>query len=198
MRTGCRRKVRILDNRDVGLHQSLNFFVLLESKLQINVVFQGSEPGSRLDFFLSRGGKSGLHMAAGSGVSRSNVGRRRRRGDPTESATENIPPRDSRGKGEKAGQEPTVVGGDIGVQGKPPAEQDQIREKFPIGNPVRDARRPASFDSRVGRLDKWLPLPIRLSGSGKTEFGLSAHSSICSRIGTELVVQKTTSSRKTP
>ena len=119
-------------------------------------------------------------MAAGSDVSRSFVGRCRRRGDPTESATENIPPRILRGKGEKAGQEPTVAGGDIGVQGKPPAEQDQIREEFPIGLSVRDTRRPASFDSRVGRLDKWLPLSTRLSASGKTEFGLSAHSKICS------------------
>jgi len=143
-----------------------------------------SEPGSRSDSALSiRRGKSGLQMAAGSGVYRSYVGRQRRRGDPTESATENKPPREtslaiepgpfyrsiiSRGKGEKAGQEPTVPDGDIGVHGKPPAEQDQVREEC-----SQATRRPVSFDSRVGRLDKWLP-PSTLSG--KTEFGLSAHS----------------------
>ncbi len=129
-----------------------------------------SEPGSRSDF--GRGGKSGLHMAAGSGV---RFGECRRRGDPTESATENIPPRVSRGKGEKAGQEPTVPGGDIGMQGKPPAEQDQVREKSRTDT-RSGARRPVSFDSRVGRSDKWLPLPPR---AGKTEFGLSAHSAFC-------------------
>ncbi len=74
----------------------------------------------------------------------------------------------SRGKGEKAGQEPTVPDGDIGVHGKPPAEQDQVREES-----LWDARRPVSSYSRVGRLDKWLP-PSDLPG--KTEFGLSAHS----------------------
>ena len=144
-----------------------------------------SEPGSRPDSAnLNRGGKSELHMAAGSDVCRFRIGRQRRRGDPTESATENIPPREmcvyrgpdlvresifSRGKGEKAGQEPTVPDGDIGVHGKPPAEQDQVREER-----SRATRRPASSDSRVGRLDKWLP-PFR-HGGGKTEFGLSAHS----------------------
>ncbi len=129
-----------------------------------------SEPGNRSDS--RRRGKSELHMAAGSDVFRFYIGRQRRRGDPTESATENIPPRVSRGKGEKAGQEPTVLDGDTGVQGKPPAEQDQIWEKR-----SRAARQPVSFDSRVGRLDKWLPPPTL---SGKTEFGLSAHSVFCS------------------
>ena len=76
--------------------------------------------------------------------------------------------RTSRGKGEKVGQEPTVPDGDIGVHGKPPAEQDQIWEECSFA-----ARRPVSFDSRVGRLDKWLPLPLNAE---KTEFGLSAHS----------------------
>ncbi len=130
-----------------------------------------SEPGSRSD--PGRGGKSGLQMAAGSGI---HFGVCRRRGDPTESATENIPPRFNsldRGKGEKAGQEPTVPGGDIGMHGKPPAEQDQVREKC-----LRAVRRPVSFDSRVGRLDKWLPLPVHRCGPEKTEFGLSAHSDI--------------------
>jgi len=109
-------------------------------------------------------------MAAGSDVFRHDIGRQRRRGDPTESATENIPPVHVSwmSKGEKAGQEPTVPDGDIGVHGKPPAEQDQVREER-----FRATRRPVSSDSRVGRLDKWLP-PSTLSG--KTEFGLSAHS----------------------
>ena len=128
-----------------------------------------SEPGSRFDSaLLSRRGKSELHMAAGSDVSRIRFGMQRRRGDPTESATENIPPRLKRGKGEKARQELTVHDGDTMVHGKPPAEQDQIWEES-----LRDTRRPVSSDSRVGRLDKWLPLP---NFSGKTEFGLSAHS----------------------
>ncbi len=131
-----------------------------------------SEPGSRLGSILSNGeGKSELHMAAGSAVSRFYIGEQWRRGDPTESATENIPPRFNllnRGKGEKVGQEPTVPGGDIGVHGKPPAEQDQIWEECSFA-----ARRPVSFNSRVGRLDKWLPLPLKAE---KTEFGLSAHS----------------------
>ncbi len=146
-----------------------------------------SEPGSRSDSTKSNGeGKSELHMAAGSDVY---VVGYWRRGDPTESATENIPPREimmfpaeviqigsifSRGKGEKVGQEPTVLDGDIGVHGKPPAEQDQIREKLLDGFlSVPDANRPGSSDSRVGRLDKWLPLlrykrrkdRIRLIGS---------------------------------
>ena len=118
-------------------------------------------------------------MAAGSDVFRFRFGRQRRRGDPTESATENIPPRVSRGKGEKVGQEPTVPGGDIGMHGKPPAEQDQVWEKRSMA-----ARQPVSPDSRVGRLDKWLPLPdsIRLNLE-KTEFGLSAHSMFCSLAG---------------
>ncbi len=128
-----------------------------------------SEPGSRLVARFARGeGKSELHMAAGSGAARFYIGEQWRRGDPTESATENIPPRVLRGKGEKVGQEPTVPGGDIGVHGKPPAEQDQIWEECSFA-----ARRPVSFDSRVGRLDKWLPLPLNAE---KTEFGLSAHS----------------------
>ncbi len=128
-----------------------------------------SEPGSRSGSALpNREGKSELHMAAGSAVSRFYIGEQWRRGDPTESATENIPPRASRGKGEKVGQEPTVPGGDIGVHGKPPAEQDQIWEECSFA-----ARQPVSFDSRVGRLDKWLPLPLTAE---KTEFGLSAHS----------------------
>ncbi len=152
-----------------------------------------SEPGSRSDF--GRGGKSGLHMAAGSGV---RFGECRRRGDPTESATENIPPRSNsldRGKGEKVGQEPTVPGGDIGMHGKPPAEQDQVRENSRTDFVRSGARLPVSLsrtrgsgsrsshdvkgsgDSRVGRSDKWLPL-LRLGGE-KTEFGLSAHSASC-------------------
>jgi hypothetical protein len=132
-----------------------------------------SEPGSRSDF--GRGGKSGLHMAAGSGV---HFGECWRRGDPTESATENRPPRFAsafRSKGEKAGQEPTGPGGDTGMLGKPPAEQDQVREEC-----LRTVRRPVSLDSRVGRLDKWLPLSVHASrGREKTEFGLSAHSDFC-------------------
>jgi len=133
-------------------------------------------------------------MAAGSGGSRF-VGDCWRRGDPTESATENKPPREiellckkefafrfliSRGKGEKAGQEPTVPGGDTWKHGKPPAEQDQIRKEFPTGLRFGlDARRPVSStgsigsDFRVGRIDKWLPPP---HFAEKTEFGLSAHS----------------------
>ena len=148
---------------------------LTKRSLQLENLFSDrafrSEPGSRSDF--GRGGKSGLRMAAGSGV---HLGECRRRGDPTESATENIPPRFPRGKGEKAGQEPTVPGGDIGMHGKPPAEQDQVREKSRTDRIRSGARRPVSFDSRVGRSDKWLPL---LPSAGKTEFGLSAHSAIC-------------------
>ncbi len=136
-----------------------------------------SEPGSRPGAVaLCRGGKSGLHMAAGSDAPRFLIGGLRRRGDPTESATENIPPRFSqlnRSKGEKAGQEPTVPGGDIGMHGKPPAEQDQIGKESRTAKAIRDARRPVSPDFRVGRLDKWLPLPLRAE---KTESGLSAHS----------------------
>ncbi len=130
-----------------------------------------SGPGSRSDF--GRGGKSGLHMAAGSG---DRAGECRRRGDPTESATENIPPVPNCGmsKGEMVGQEPTVPGGDIGMHGKPPAEQDQIREEFRMDEVHSGPRRPVSDDSRVGCSDKWLPL-LRES-EGKTEFGLSAHS----------------------
>jgi len=137
-----------------------------------------SEPGSCSGLAsASRGGKSELHMAAGSDATRFFIGEQRRRGDPTESATENIPPRVSRGKGEKVGQEPTVPGGDIGMHGKPPAEQDQIGEKLSNGFlSAGGTKRPVSFDSRVGRLDKWLPL-LCLSGE-KTEFGLSAHSKI--------------------
>ncbi len=135
-----------------------------------------SEPGSRSGF--GRGGKSGLHMAAGSVI---HFGGCRRRGDPTESATENIPlayaRRAQTSKGEKAGQEPTVPGGDIGMQGKPPAEQDQVREESRTDFVRPGARRPVSPDFRVGRLDKWLPL-LRENG-GKTEFGLSAHSYQC-------------------
>ena len=129
-----------------------------------------SGPGSRSDF--GRGGKSGLHMAAGSGA---RLGECWRRGDPTESATENIPPvpRCGASKGEMAGQEPTVPGGDIGMHGKPPAEQDQVREESRVDF-HSGPRRPVSVDPRVGCLDKWLPL-LRESG-GKTEFGLSAHS----------------------
>jgi len=142
-----------------------------------------SEPGSRsrLRVRVVGGGKSGLHMAAGSGVC---FGNRWRRGDPTESATENKPPRFAsafRSKGEKAGQEPTGPGGDTGMHGKPPAEQDQIREEC-----LRAARRPVSptvplagLDSRVGCSDKWLPLPAHMCGQEKTEFGLSAHSDFC-------------------
>lgn len=106
-----------------------------------------------------------------------------RRGDPTESATENIPPIPpmAEGKGEMVGQEPTVPGGDIGMHGKPPVEQDQVRENPRL---TPGARRPASLDSRVGRLsrtamrdvDKWLPLPSASCGREKTEFGLPAHS----------------------
>ncbi len=130
-----------------------------------------SGPGSRSDY--GRGGKSGLQMAAGSGV---HAGEYRRRGDPTESATENIPPvpRCGTSKGEMAGQEPTVPGGDTGMHGKPPAEQDQIREESRMGFVRSGPRRPVSVDFRVGCSDKWLPL-LRESG-GKTEFGLSAHS----------------------
>jgi hypothetical protein len=111
-------------------------------------------------------------MAAGSDVSRFRIERQRRRGDPTESATENIPPVHVSwaSKGEKAGQEPTVPGGDIGVHGKPPAEQDQVREESPW-----DTKQPVSSYSRVGRLDKWLPPSVF---PGKTEFGLSAHSMV--------------------
>ncbi len=134
-----------------------------------------SGPGSRSDF--GRGGKSGLHMAAGSGA---RFGECRRRGDPTESATENIPPISLReaGKGEKVGQEPTVPSGDTGMHGKPPAEQDQVREKFRMDFVHSGPRRPVSVDSRVGRSDKWLPLLC--ASEGKTEFGLSAHSAYSS------------------
>lgn len=134
-----------------------------------------SEPGSRPDN--NRGGKSELHMAAGPLTTG--------RGDPTESATENKPPRyavASRSKGEKAGQEPTVSPRERRELGKPPAEQDQIREEFPSrSRSGRNARLPVSLDSRVGRYssaamsgtDKWLPLS---RSAGKTEFGLPAHS----------------------
>ncbi len=136
-----------------------------------------SEPGSRPDN--NRGGKSELHMAAGPLTAG--------RGDPTESATENKPPRNPdlsgfRSKGEKAGQEPTVSLRERRELGKPPAEQDQIREEFPSrSRSGRNARLPVSLDSRVGRYssaamsgtDKWLPLS---RSAGKTEFGLPAHS----------------------
>jgi len=135
-----------------------------------------SEPSSRLDPVMrNRGGKSELRMAAGWVTPR--------RGNPTESATESKPPIPplAGGKGEMAGQEPTVPGGDIGMHGKPPAEQDQIREDSPR---KRGARRPGTSYSRVGRSsraamlgpDKWLLLPSALRGQEKTEFGLSAHS----------------------
>ena len=135
-----------------------------------------SEPSSRLDPVMrNRGGKSELRMAAGWVTPR--------RGNPTESATESKPPIPplAGGKGEMAGQEPTVPGGDIGMHGKPPAEQDQVWEKRSTA-----ARQPVSPYSRVGRLDKWLPLhdSFRMNHE-KTEFGLSAHSVVYT-VGQEL------------
>ncbi len=151
-----------------------------------------SEPGSRsVPVNSGRGGKSGLHMAAGSHAQTDGY---ERRGDPTESATENKPPRVSRGKGEKAEQEPTGPMRERRVHGKPPAEQDQVREESRTSASRSGARRPVSsnvpfagFHSRVGRScstamwnpDKWLPLPPALCSAGKTEFGLSAHSVFC-------------------
>ncbi len=151
-----------------------------------------SEPGSRpVSDVSDPGGKSELRMAAGSD---GRVAGYRRRGDPTESATENRPPRNTyvfRSKGEKAGQEPTGPAREYRVHGKPPAEQDQIREDSRLDSVRSGASRPVSpadpitgNDSRVGCLrpaamlgpDKWLPLPAALSCPGKTEFGLSAHS----------------------
>ena len=151
-----------------------------------------SEPGSRPDLKISGpGGKSELRMAASSDGRQSGHWRR---GDPTESATENRPPLGTnvpRSKGEKAGQEPTGPMREHRELGKPLAEQDQVREDHPT-DPVRSGtRRPVSStvpfagsDSRVGRvcpaempgLDKWLPLQAASCGPEKTEFGLSAHS----------------------